>query len=207
MQTVNLWGRKIGMTQLFVGDKVVPVTAIDVAHWVITNVKTKDRDGYVAVQIGLPRDRYTEQAFSTDWLKKLSKFFRYVREIKLTQPAELVIGQPLQITMQVAQGDTVHVTGTTKGCGFAGVIRRHDFNGPPGSHGSTMGKRPGAMSFMRSRGRVIKGKRLPGQMGGDHVMMRGLEVVKMIDDSQVILVKGSVPGKTGSLVSVKKAQG
>ena len=193
------------MTQLFVGDKVVPVTAIDISHWIVTNVKTKERDGYDAVQIGLPRERYTIQTFSADWLKKTSKFFRYMREIKLAQQVELVIGQSFQITAQVAEGDTVHVTGTTKGCGFAGVVRRHGFGGGPGSHGDTMGKRPGAMSFMRSRGRVIKGKRLPGQMGGDHVMMRGLEVVKVIGDSQVILVKGSVPGKAGSLVSVKKA--
>lgn len=205
MRTTNLWGKKIGMTQLFVGDKVVPVTAIDVAHWVITNVKTKERDGYDAIQMGLPRERYTSQAFSEDWLKKLSKYFRFIREVRLNQPMELTVGQPVPSSAIIAEGDKVDVTGTSKGCGFAGVIRRHDFNGPPGSHGSTMGKRPGAMSFMRSRGRVIKGKRLPGQMGGDHVMMRGLEVVKIEQDAKVILVKGSVPGKAGSLISVRKA--
>lgn len=205
MRTTNLWGKKIGMTQLFVRDKVVPVTAIDVAHWFITNVKTKERDGYDAVQIGLPRERYTQKEYSADWLQKPSKFFRFVREIRLKQPMELTVGQPVPFAALIAEGDKVDVTGTSKGCGFAGVIRRHDFNGPPGSHGSTMGKRPGAMSFMRSRGRVIKGKRLPGQMGGDHVMMRGLEVVKIEQDAKVILVKGSVPGKSGSLVAVRKA--
>lgn len=193
------------MTQLFVGDKVVPVTAIDVAHWVITNVKTKERDGYDAVQIGLPRDRYTSQAFAAEWLKKSSKFFRYIREIRLNQPMDLAIGQPVPLASILAEGDEVDVTGVSKGCGFAGVVRRHDFNGPPGSHGSTMGKRPGAMSFMRSRGRVIKGKRLPGQMGGDHVMMEGLKVIKIEQDANVILIKGSVPGKAGTLVAVRKA--
>lgn len=205
MRTANLWGKKIGMTQVFVGDKVIPVTAIDVADWVITNVKTKERDGYDAVQIGLPRKRHVGQSFSTEWLKKLTKYFYFVREIRLKEPIEAAIGQSAELTSVFAEGDKVSIAGTTKGCGFAGVVRRHDFNGPPGSHGSTMGKRPGAMSFMRSRGRVIKGKRLPGQMGGDIVVMQGLEVVKIEQDAHVILVKGSIPGKAGSLVSMKKA--
>jgi large subunit ribosomal protein L3 len=205
MRTANLWGKKIGMTQLFVGDKVVPVTAIDVANWVITNVKTNERDGYDAVQIGLPRKRYIGQAFSADWLKKSKQYFSFLKEIRLKQPADIAVGQSAELLSLLTEGDVLHVTGTTKGCGFAGVVRRHDFNGPPGSHGSTMGKRPGAMSFMRSRGRVIKGKRLPGHMGVDQVVMQNLEVVKIEKEAKLILVKGSVPGKSGSLVSIRKA--
>lgn len=205
MKTANFWGRKIGMTQLFVGDKIVPVTAIDVGNWFVTNVKTKERDGYDAVQIALPRKRYKEQAFNSDWLKNLKQFFGYIKEIRLIQPADVVIGQPAQFIPFLNTGDTLDVAGITKGCGFAGVIRRHNFNGAPGSHGSTMGKAPGSMSFMRSRGRVIKGKRLPGHMGVDQVMMTNLEVVKIENDANVILIKGSVPGKAGSLVSMRKA--
>lgn len=201
----EIWGKKIGMTQLFVGDKVVPVTAIDVAHWVITNVKTQERDGYNAIQIGLPRDRYIGQAFAADWLQKTKKHFVFLKEVKTDNVAEASIGQSADFFAKLAENDVVSVTGTTKGCGFAGVVRRHDFNGPPGSHGSTMGKRPGSLGFMRSRGRVIKGKRLPGHMGDKQRVMQGLQVVKIEQDAKIVLVKGSVPGKPGSLVFVRKA--
>lgn len=203
--THEFWGKKIGMTQLFVGDKVVPVTAIDVANWVVTQVKTQEHDGYNAVQIGLPRDRYIKQAFSAEWLKKASKYFVLIREVKLSNVANFTVGQSADFYAQLVEGDKVNVTGTTKGNGYAGVVRRHGFSGGGASHGSTLGKAPGSMSFMRSRGRVIKGKRLPGHMGTLQKVMHGLNVVKIEQDARVLLVKGSVPGKAGSLVFVKKA--
>lgn len=203
--THEFWGKKIGMTQLFVGDKVVPVTAIDVAHWVITQVKTQENDGYNAVQIGLPRDRYINQAFSAEWLKKAKKFFVLMKEVKLPEVANFVVGQPADFYAQLAEGDKVNVTGITRGHGFAGVVKRHDFVGGRGAHGCTLGKAPGAMSFMRSRGRVIKGKRLPGHMGTLQRVMQGLDIVKIEQEARVLLVKGSIPGKSGSLVFVKKA--
>lgn len=202
----GLWGKKIGMTQLFSEKGVVPVTVIDVARWVVTQVKTKDRDGYDAVQIGRIKDKYSGKEFSTEWLKKPKAYFGFVREVKLEQEnADLTVGSPANFHTIVAAGDKVDVTGITKGCGFAGVVKRHDFNGPPASHGSTMGKKTGALSFMRSRGRVIKGKRMPGHLGVDQVVMQGLEVIKIEPESSVIIVKGSVPGKSGSLVYLQKA--
>ena len=204
--TKEFWGKKIGMTQLFVGDKVVPVTAIDVAHWVVTQVKTQERDGYNAIQVGLPRDRYAQQSFSADWLKKLKKHFVFIKEVQMpSEVLDVTVGQPAHFHLQLAEGEAVNVTGTTKGGGFAGVVRRHGFAGAAASHGQTMGKRPGSLSFMRSRGRVIKGKRLPGHMGVLQRIMRKLDVVKIEQDSHVVFVKGSVPGKSGSLVFVKKA--
>ena len=203
--TQEFWGKKIGMTQLFVGDKVVPVTAIDVANWVVTQVKTQENDGYNAVQIGLPRDRYIKEAFSAEWVKKAKKFFVLMREVKLDDVANFTVGQSADFYVQLAEGDKVNVTGVTSGHGFKGVVQRHGFSGGGASHGSTLGKAPGSMSFMRSRGRVIKGKRLPGHMGTVQQVMQGLAVVKIEADARVLLVKGSVPGKAGSLVFVKKA--
>jgi len=203
--TKEFWGKKVGMTQLFVGDKVVPVTAIDVSSWVVTQVKTQERDGYSAIQIGLPRDRYIAQGFAIDWLKKPKKHFAFLKEVQVSDMNDIVVGKSADFYSQLTEADRVDVTGVTKGSGFQGVIRRHDFNGPPGSHGDTMGRAPGGMSFMRSRGRVIKGKKLPGHMGVEKVVMKQLNVVKIERDAHIILVKGSVPGKTGSLVFVRKA--
>lgn len=203
--TQEFWGKKIGMTQLFVGDAVVPVTAIDVANWVVTQVKTQERDGYNAVQIGLPRDRYIKQEFSAEWVKKAKKFFVLMREVKLADVAGFTVGQSADFYAQLAQGDKVDVTGITRGHGFAGVVKRHGFVGGRGSHGCTMGKAPGSMSFMRSRGRVIKGKKLPGHMGAVQKVMQSLEIIKIEQDARILLVKGSIPGKAGSLVFVKKA--
>ncbi len=202
----GLWGRKIGMTQVFSGDKVVPVTVIDVAHWVITNVKTQERDGYQAVQVGCVKKRYAQKAFSAAWLKKPKEHFSAVREIHLNDGSyEAIIGQPVDFSKIVALGDTVDVFGKTKGCGFAGVVKRHRFAGPPGSHGSTMGKRPGSIGTFATQGKVIKGKKMPGRMGNKQRVMRNLDVVKVEAEANFIAVKGSIPGKTGSLVFIRKA--
>lgn len=201
----KLWGKKIGMTQLFTDEKVVPVTAIDVGQWIITGLKTKERDGYNAVQVGRVKDRYAQQDFSPEWLKKLKTYFNFVKEVPVSDENHgLLVGQQALSHSILAVGSKVHVAGTTIGRGFAGVMKRHNFKGSPGSHGSNMGKRPGSSGFMRSQGRVIKGKRFPGHMGVDLRTMQNLEVIRIEDNAQVILVKGSIPGKTGSLVCISK---
>lgn len=203
--TTGIWGKKIGMTQFFVDDSAVPVTAIDLNGWVITNIRTKERDQKDAVQVGLLRDRYLNQPFSADWLKELKKYFRLIREIDLTQPDQnLAVGQSVDFLQLFSQNDMVDVVGLTRGRGFAGTIKRHAFNATPGSHGNTMGRRPGTLSFMRSQGRVIKGKRLPGHMGNRQRMMKNLQVVRVEQDAKVIFVKGSIPGHSGSFVFVRK---
>lgn len=202
----RLWGKKVGMTQVFSNNKVVPVTAIDVAHWIVTNNKTKERDGYGAVQVGLLRDRYTTVPFNKEWLTETRKHFYYLREIAFDGDASNIqIGQPMVFNELVNLGEFVDVVGTSIGRGFAGVIKRHDFKGAPGSHGSNMGKRPGSSGSYRSQGRVIKGKRFPGHMGADSQVMRNLEIVSVNKDANVVLVKGSVPGKIGSLLCLRKS--
>jgi large subunit ribosomal protein L3 len=202
----GLWGKKIGMTQLFAEDAVIPVTAINVGRWVITNIKSEDRDGYAAVQVGLIKERYAQEQFSPEWLKKMKNYFALVREIKQVKGgAELAVGQVLDCSTVLNQGDKVDLFGVTTGRGFAGGIKRHGFSGGCASHGSKLGKRPGSVSHLRSEGRVIPGKRLPGHMGVVRRFMGNLEVVKVDKDADLVLVKGSVPGKGGSLVFMRKA--
>jgi large subunit ribosomal protein L3 len=202
----GLWGKKIGMTQVFSDEqKVVPVTVIDLADWYITQVKTKENDGYSAVKVGNVKSKYAGQPFSSEWLREPRKYFSAFKEIPLQEEStEFIVGQLADIAI-IAKGDNVDVFGITKGAGFQGVVKRHGFAGGRASHGATFGRYPGGLSFMRSRGRVIKGKRMPGHMGTEQRVMKNLEVIKIEPDARVVLVKGSIPGKSGSLVYVRKA--
>jgi large subunit ribosomal protein L3 len=205
---IGLWGKKVGMTQVFAGNKVVPVTVIDTAHWFVTNTREIEKDGYNAIQVGCVRARYNGQDFSAEWIKQPKKYFSFIREIKVEKnPSELSfeVGKNADFCALISQGDKVDVKGTSIGRGFAGVVKRHGFNGPPGSHGDKMGKAPGAMSFMRTQGRVIKNKRLPGHMGDASKVIRNLEIITVKPENNVVLLKGSVPGKTGSLVFLRKS--
>jgi large subunit ribosomal protein L3 len=199
-------GKKIGMTQLFSEkNTVVPVTVIDLDHWFVVGFKTKDKDGYDAIQAGWLRPKYHDKEFSTDWLKKCKTYFMDIKEIRLDNPEGFELGKPVDFFSMLTVGEKVHVRGTTKGYGFQGVIKRHDFRGGTASHGPRFGRWPGSMGFMRSQGRVIKGKKLPGHMGCVQRVMRQLEVIKIEPESKVALIKGSVPGGTGSLVFMQKA--
>lgn len=202
----GFWGRKVGMTQVFTADnKVVPVTAVDASGWWVSQVKVQDNDGYNAIQVAYVREKLHGQAFQMDWLKQKSKYFRWVREITLEQlPTDIQVGQQFDFSSIVQPKDMVNVTGTTKGCGFAGVMRRHKFTGGLSSHGSMLGRRPGSISFMRSQGKVIKGKRMAGHMGVTRKTVRNLEVVQVVPQDNIVLIKGAMAGKPGSLVYVRK---
>jgi len=202
----GIWGRKIGMTQLFANDKVVPVTAIDVSNWYVTNIKTAEKDGYDAIQVGIVRDRFKAEKHSKEWIKKPNHYYGFIREIPLKQATtDFVVGKHIDFSQLVTLGEMVDVRSKTIGKSFAGVVKRHRFAGPPGSHGSTMGKRPGSIGSLVKSGQVIKGKRLPGHMGCDNRMMRNLEVIMVEPTTKTLLVKGSIPGKTGTLVFVRRA--
>ena len=202
----GIWGKKIGMTQIFSEkNKVVPVTVIDVDNWIITNVKTQERDGYEAVQLGLVRAKYADIDFASEWLKKTNKYFSVLREVGKSEfSEEIVIGKPVDILAILNTGQKMDVFGITKGCGFQGVVKRHGYSGGPASHGPRFGRKGGSLSFMRSEGKVIKGKGMPGHMGAVQRVMHKLEIVKVDYESRIVLVKGSVPGKSGSLVFMRK---
>lgn len=204
----RIWGKKIGMTQVFSNNSVIPVTAIDVGHWIVTNVKTTDRDGYNAVQVGRLKERHFDGTFDKEWIAKPRKYFFFIKEIAIDgDSSAFTIGQAMDFNSIVNAGEFIDVAGTTIGRGFAGVIKRHNFRGAPGSHGSTMGRKPGSSSSYRSQGRIIKGKKFPGHMGVDLQVMKNLEVVSIDKDAHVVLVKGSVPGKAGSLLCIRKSLG
>ncbi len=202
----GFWGRKVGMTQVFTGDnKVVPVTAVDASGWYVSQIKVQDKDGYNAIQVAYVREKYQGKTFQQEWLTQLSKHFRWVREIAVDQvPEALQIGQPFDFSQIVKEKDHVNVVGTSKGCGFAGVMHRHNFSGGRASHGSMLGRRAGSISFMRSQGKVIKGKRMAGHMGVTRQTVRNLEVVQVIAQNNLVLIKGAMAGKPGSLVYVRK---
>jgi large subunit ribosomal protein L3 len=201
----GVWGKKIGMTQVFFDDKVVPVTVIDLAYWVVTNIKTVERDGYSALQVGHIRPRYAQKKFSFSWLQKPKKHFVFLREIKTSASGDSwKIGSPVSCDLVLTNGISVDVTGITRGHGFAGVVKRHGFTGGPASHGAKMGKAPGAASHLRACGKVIKGKRYPGHLGAKQQTTKKLKVVQVHCDKNIVLVNGAVPGKTGSLVYIKK---
>jgi len=203
----GIWGRKVGMTQIFAKDKVIPVTIVDVNHWVVTNIKTKEVDGYNALQVACVRKRYRNEKHSIDWIKKPKKYFSFIKNIPAEDnvSSEVIIGQPVNFYSEFIKGSKVDVFGKTKGCGFAGVVKRHKFGGPPGSHGHTMGKRPGSIGSIAACGKVVKGKKMPGHLGNQQRAMKNLEIIEMKKDEKVLFIQGSIPGKAGTFVFIRKA--
>lgn len=205
---IGVFGRKIGMTQVFRADgRLIPVTVIDTNSWHVVGFKTAERDGYAAILVGLPTKRYQKQAFSEEWLKNVGKHFYFVREIGCQegQQADVVIGQKIDSATLLQEGQFVHASGVTKGHGFQGVVKRHGFRGGPASHGPRMGRRPGSIGSHRSQGSVDRGKRMPGHMGVDCRSVRNLEIIKIDSENGAVFVKGSMPGFAGSLVFIKKS--
>lgn len=202
----GFWGKKIGMTQIFTEEKAIPVTVIDASDWFVTQIKTIDKDGYEAIQLGCLKEKflpdYNKEKFINEWLKKPKRYFSFIKEIK-TSAENSEVGESFNWNSNVQLGAEVDVFGKTIGKGFAGVVKRYGFGGGRKSHGGKMGRRPGSIGSYRSQGRVIKGKKLPGHMGTVQRVVRGLEVVKVDPDTNVVLIKGSVPGKSGSLLFIR----
>ena len=202
----GILGVKVGMTEVFTKDgKVIPVTVIEVEPNVVTQIKTKDNDGYEAIQLGFStkREKLATKASVgiTNKAKTTPKrFFKEIRDVDIN---EYSLGQEIKADI-FAEGEIVDVTGTTKGKGFQGVIKRHGQSRGPMGHGSHYHRRPGSMGTMRPM-RVFKGKKLPGHMGTLTVTIQNLEIVSVDVENNVILVKGNVPGAKNSLVIIKTA--
>ena len=202
----GILGRKIGMTQVFTkSGKLVPVTVIEVEPNVVTQIKTKDNDGYEAIQLGFDtkREKLATKASIGHTNKAQTTPKRFFREIKGVDINNYSLGQEVKVDIFEA-GEVVDVTGTTKGKGFQGVIKRHGQSRGPMGHGSHYHRRPGSMGTMRPM-RVFKGKKLPGHMGTLTVTIQNLEIVAVDVENNVILVKGNVPGPKKSLVVIKTA--
>lgn len=202
----GILGRKIGMTQVFTeSGKLIPVTAVYVEPNVVTQIKTKENDGYEAIQLGFDtkREKLATKASAGHTAKANTTPKRFFREIKGVDINDYTVGQEVKVDIFTA-GEVVDVTGTTKGKGFQGVIKRHGQSRGPMGHGSHYHRRPGSMGTMRPM-RVFKGKKLPGHMGTLTVTIQNLEVVAVDMENNVILIKGNIPGPKKGLVIIKSA--
>ena len=202
----GILGRKIGMTQVFTeSGKLIPVTAVYVEPNVVTQIKTKENDGYEAIQLGFDtkREKLATKASAGHTAKANTTPKRFFREIKGVDINDYTVGQEVKADI-FAAGEVVDVTGTTKGKGFQGVIKRHGQSRGPMGHGSHYHRRPGSMGTMRPM-RVFKGKKLPGHMGTLTVTIQNLEVVAVDIENNVILIKGNIPGPKKGLVIIKSA--
>ncbi len=203
--TKGILGKKIGMTQIFTEDgKLVPVTVVEATPNVVMQVKKVESDGYEAVQLGYQDIREVRQNKPAKGhaAKANTTPKRFVREIRNVELSEYELGS--EITVETfSEGDVVDVTGTTKGHGFQGNIKRWGQSRGPETHGSRYHRIPGSMGAVINR--VFKGKRLPGRMGGKRVTIQNLSIVKVVADKNVIMVSGNVPGAKNSLITIKSA--
>ena len=199
-----LIGRKLGMSQIFTDDgKLIPVTVIEAGPCFVSQVKTAATDGYEAVQIGYGTLRKPTKPQTGHYAKYGVEPLRYVREMRVADASEYQPGSELKVDL-FAQGEKVDIEGTSKGKGFAGTIKRWGFKRGPKGHGSKNHRRP-ASAGAKGPARVFKGKKSPGQMGGERVTVQNLEVVRVDADKNMIIVKGAVPGPKKGLVYVKSA--
>lgn len=201
----GLLGKKLGMTQIFQENgEVVPVTVLEVGPCFVTQIKTAERDGYTALQLGFEeRRRLTKPA--RGHLKNLP-LLRYLHEVRTGNIADFKVGQKLNVSL-FAVGDLVDVSGISKGKGTAGVVKRHHFRGGPKTHGqSDRLRRPGASGATTTPGRVLRGMRMAGRMGNARATVLNLEVMGVDAERNLLTVKGAVPGAKGGLLFVRKAR-
>lgn len=205
--STTLIGKKVGMTQVYnETGELVPVTVIEAGPCPVVQVKSRDKDGYSAVQIGFgsKKEKNTSNGALGHFRKAGTAPLRLLREIRLTADSDAQVGSSL--TVEMFENDAkVDVIGVTKGRGFQGVVKRWNFAGGPASHGSMFHRRGGSYGMCQWPGEVVKGKKMPGHFGTDRRTVQNLKVVKILPEKNLILVKGSVPGATGSTVMVRKA--
>jgi large subunit ribosomal protein L3 len=199
-----LLGKKLGMTQVFQEDgRVERVTVVEAGPCHVTAIRTHDRDGYEAVQLGFGdvREKRLTKARVGHLKKADAPPLRHVKEFR-DEAGELQVGDKVDVTV-FEKGQRVKVSGTSKGKGFQGTIKRHNFSRGPVSHGSHNVRAPGSIGASADPSRVFKGIRGPGQMGNERVTQRGLEVVDVIPDQNLLLLRGSVPGPKGGTVEIR----
>ena len=202
MSVEGILGRKLGMTQIFESDgTAVPVTVIETAPVTVVQVKTLKTDGYEAVQVGIGTRKRVNSP-QKGHMKSLGQF-QHLRELKVDNAGEWEVGKTIGVDI-FEPGDLVDVSGPSKGRGFAGVMKRHNFHGGPKTHGqSDRARAPGSIGAGTSPGRVIKGKKMAGHMGTNQVTVKSLKVVRSDATKGYLMVRGAVPGNEGALVKVR----
>jgi len=206
--SLGILGKKLGMSQLFDEQgRAVPVTLIEAGPCRITQLKSADTDGYAAVQIGfqLIREKLLNKPSKGHLSKSGGDLLRHLREYRVENSSEFELGASITVD-DFEKGQKVDVSGDTMGRGFAGYQKRHGFSRGPMSHGSKNHRLPGSTGAGTTPGRVYPGKRMAGRFGGKKVTTRGLEILKIDIDQNLLVVKGSVPGKPGSLLNIRPAK-
>ena len=202
----GILGRKIGMTQIFSEEgEQLPVTVVKADPNVVLQLKTMETDGYEAVQLGFEdkREKLSTKPEQGHVAKANTAPKRFVREFRNLDVAAHELGQEVKVDVFV-EGDFVDVTGTSKGKGFQGAIKRHGYTRGPMSHGSHYHRGPGSMGSIQAN-RVLKGKKLPGHMGAKTITVQNLEVVKVDAERNVLMIKGNIPGSKKALIKVRSA--
>lgn len=201
-------GEKLGMTQVYDEQGLcIPVTVIKVDPLTVTQVKTVETDGYNAIQVGVvpAKEKHLTKAQIGHFKKNNLENFRHLQEFRVDNPADYQVGQKIDLSV-LNEISKVDVSGKSIGKGFQGTVKRHNFGRGPMGHGSKNHREPGSIGAGTTPGRVLKGKRMAGNMGNEKVTVSKLTVVKIVSDKNLLLVKGSVPGPEGKLVTVKPSR-
>ena len=191
-------GKKIGMTQIWKENKVIPVTLIEAGPCFVTQIKTKEKDGYQAIQLGFEKIEKEKKIKKS----QKNKPYRYLKEFRLDNVEEFKVGDVIDVS-RFEPGEKVKVSGISKGKGFQGVVKRWGFSGRNATHGVKHEERkPGSIGSAFPQ-RVIKGKKMPGRMGNERVTIKNLEIVDIDKEKNLIAVKGGVPGRRGALLEIQ----
>ncbi|HBH61947.1 MAG TPA: 50S ribosomal protein L3 [Nitrospiraceae bacterium] len=201
----GILGKKLGTTQVFTEDgRLIPVTVIEAGPVKVVQKKEKDKDGYEALQMGfdvIRKEKNVTKPMKGHFKKTSSSFYRFIKEIDMEG-----FNAGDDITVDIfSKGERVSVVGTSKGKGFQGVMKRHNYKGGPGSHGSMFNRAPGSIGSSSYPSRVFKNKALPGHMGDERVTVKNIEIIDVRKEQNILLVKGAVPGATGGYVIIKSA--
>lgn len=202
--SIGLLGNKIGMTQIFdEAGNIIPVTILKVGPCIVTQIKTNEKDGYDAIQVGYSNSSI--KSLTQPELGHLQKSniqpLKHLKEFRVSDPTELEVGQVLNVDL-FSPGQLVNVKGKTIGKGFSGLQKRHNFTRGPMTHGSKNHREPGSIGMGTTPGRVLPGKKMAGQLGNKITTIKKLKVIQFNLDENILVIKGSVPGKPGNLLSI-----
>nr|YP_010471082.1 ribosomal protein L3 [Synarthrophyton patena]UVF62911.1 ribosomal protein L3 [Synarthrophyton patena] len=208
MVSISLLGTKIGMTQIFnTQGSAIPVTVLKLGPCFITQIKTTSSDGYNAIQIGYLEvsTKKLNQAELGHLKKANSPILKHLKEYRVTSCENFKLGQSINVN-KLRVGDLIDVSSKSIGKGFTGYQKRHNFSRGPMSHGSKNHRQPGSIGAGTTPGRVFPGKKMAGRMGGCKVTIKNLQIIDIHDNNDLVIVKGSIPGKPGSLISIKRKE-
>ncbi|MDA3971709.1 MAG: 50S ribosomal protein L3 [Desulfobulbaceae bacterium] len=204
-KTIGILGKKIGMTRVYAEDgTALGVTVLQAGPCYVTQRKTVEKEGYNAIQVGFDtkKDSRVNKPLAGHFKSAGKGAFYHLQEFRVDNPGDYELGQEIVITDMFNVGDVIDVTGTAKGKGFQGVMKRHNFAGGPGGHGSGFHRAPGSIGMCAWPARVVKGKKLPGRMGGQTVTKKSVKIVDIRVEDNALLVKGAIPGAKQGLLHI-----